>query len=93
MGDQNPSDSQHPAVQCSPNAGGSVADPTYDNPTFQIMSSSNYSLSPQLTLTILLASWPVNSYPFLAQLPQGSVLIIAGELMSQQKMECDICVL
>ena len=64
---------------CAPNTGGSIADPGYDNPTYQIMNSSSYSLSPALTLTILLQSWPINSYPFLAQLPQGSVLIIAGE--------------
>ena len=63
---------------CAPNTGGSIADPSYDNPTYQIMSTKNYSLSPALTLTILLQSWPINSYPFLAQLPQGSVLIIAG---------------
>lgn len=72
----------HPMVTCSPNAGGSVADPTYDNPTFQIMNSSDFGLSPQLTLTILLESWPQNSYPFLVQLPQGSILIVAGETLS-----------
>lgn len=78
VGNKNPSSSQHPTVECSANAGGSVADPTYDNPTYQIMSSSDFSLTPQLTLTILLQSWPQNSYPFLIQLPQASVMIIAG---------------
>ncbi|DBA68157.1 TPA: hypothetical protein ACH3X2_013911 [Trebouxia sp. C0005] len=79
--DESPSTTSQPTVKCAPNTGGSIADPSYDNPTYQIMSSTNYSLSPALTLTILLQSWPINSYPFLAQLPQGSVLIIAGSLM------------
>ena len=81
VGNMNPSSTQQPTVSCSANTGGSVADPTYDNPTYQIMSSSNFSLTPQLTLTILLQSWPQNSYPFLVQLPQGSILIIAGLFM------------
>lgn len=79
--DKSASTSMQPMVMCAPNTGGSIADPAYDNPTYQILDSSNYSLSPALSLTILLQSWPINSYPFLAQLPQGSVLIIAGLLL------------
>ena len=45
------------------------------------MNSDDYSLSEQLTLTILLESWPQNSYPFLVQLPQGSILIVAGKII------------
>lgn len=78
--DESPSTSSQPSVMCAPNTGGSIADPGHDNPTYQIMSAKDYSLSPALPLTILLQSWPVNSYPFLAQLPQGSVLIIAGSV-------------
>ena len=80
--DKSPSSSVHPTVRCSANKGGSGADPKLDNPTFQILNSSDFSLSPQLTLTILLQSWPINSYPFLAVLPQGSTLIIAGNQLT-----------
>lgn len=72
------SSSQTPTVSCIPNQAASASDPVFDNPTYQIMSTSNYSLSPALTLTILLEAWPINSYPMLCQLPQGSVLIISG---------------
>ncbi|KAL3134270.1 hypothetical protein ABBQ38_006534 [Trebouxia sp. C0009 RCD-2024] len=76
---ESPSIRTLPTFMCAPNTGRFIADPSYDNPTYQIMSAQNYSLSPALMLTILLQSWPINSYPFLAQLPQGLVLIIAGD--------------
>ena len=68
---------QAPA-ECSPNTGGSNADPEYNNPTYQLFNATNNSLSPALALSILLESWPINSYPWLCVLPSGSVLIIAG---------------
>ena len=56
-----------------------MADPTYDNPSFNIFYPQNYSQSASLTLTILLQSWPINSYPYAILLPSSSALIVAGE--------------
>lgn len=70
---------QAPA-ECSPNTGGSNADPEYNNPTYQLFNASDNSLSPALALSILMESWPINSYPWLCVLPSGSVLIIAGKV-------------
>ena len=69
----------HATPECSPNLGGSMADPYYDNPTYSIINSTSLAQSPSLTLTILLEAWPINSYPYAIQLPSGSVLIVAGE--------------
>ena len=66
-------------AQCVPNTGAVPADPYYDNPTYQIFDSSTYELSPPLTLTILLESWPINTYPFVVVLPTGSNLVVAGQ--------------
>ena len=38
--DQSASSSSHPTVSCIPNQAASAADPTFDNPTYQIMSTS-----------------------------------------------------
>ena len=70
---------QAPA-ECTPNAAGSNADPEYNNPTYQLFNASDNSLSPALALSILMESWPINSYPWLCVLPSGSVLIIAGKV-------------
>ena len=59
-----------------------VQDPHQNNPTYQLFYPSNNSLSTPLTLTILLESWPVNTYPHAIVLPTGSTLIIAGMLLS-----------
>lgn len=67
-----------PPPECSPSKGSSFSDRAYDNPTFSIFNSETYEQSPALTLTILLAAWPLSSFPFVFQLPIGSVLIIAG---------------
>ena len=66
--------------QCIPNSGAVPADPYYDNPTYQIFYTNNYTLSNPLTLTILLESWPINTYPFVVVLSTGSNLIVAGDL-------------
>lgn len=87
--DQAPSTTSHPRVLCSRNAGGSLADPAYDNPTFNIMNTTDFSQSRALALTILLNAWPVGSYPFLVQLPAGSVLVIAGNNMQALFFEPD----
>ena len=63
---------------CSPNLGGSVADPDYDNPTWSIFNTTTYSQSPSLTVAALLEAWPVNSYPYVVQLPSGSIYLAAG---------------
>ncbi|KAL0048241.1 hypothetical protein WJX82_010870 [Trebouxia sp. C0006] len=76
-----PSTTMQAPAECSPNTGGSNADPEYNNPTYQLFNATNNSLSPALALSILLESWPINSYPWLCVLPSGSVLIIAGSLM------------
>ncbi|KAA6418817.1 MAG: hypothetical protein FRX49_11174 [Trebouxia sp. A1-2] len=76
-----PSTTMQAPAECSPNVGGSFADPSYNNPTYQFFNATNNSLSPALALSILLESWPINSYPWLCVLPSGSVLIIAGSLM------------
>ena len=73
-----PSTTMQAPAECSPNTGGSNADPEYNNPTYQLFNATNNSLSPALALSILLESWPINSYPWLCVLPSGSVLIIAG---------------
>ena len=54
---------------------------SYDNPTFAILDTTNYSISPELTLTILLEAWPIGSYPYAVLLPSGSALIIAGGVL------------
>ena len=76
--DPAPSTTTNTPTTCSPNLGGSEADPDYDNPSFSIFNSVNYSQSPSLTLALLLEAWPVNSYPYVVQLPSGSVLVGAG---------------
>ena len=58
-----------------------MADPDYDNPTFSILDPTDFSQSPSLTLAALLEAWPVNSYPYVVQLPTGSVYIAAGSLL------------
>lgn len=65
---------------CSPNLGGSIADPVYNNPSYSIFNTTTYSQSPSLTLALLLEAWPVNSYPYVVQLPTGSVFVAAGIL-------------
>lgn len=60
-------------------AGNQPSDPSYATATYAILDSQNFSLSRQLTLTILLETWPINTYPFLTLLPSGSTLIVAGE--------------
>jgi len=37
------------------------ADPSYDNPSFSIFNTKDYTNSAPLTLTILLQSWPVST--------------------------------
>ena len=76
--DPGPTSTTHDPPHCSPNLGGSPADPYYDNPSDSILNSGNFSQSPSLTLTILLEAWPINIYPYAVQLPSGSVLVIAG---------------
>ena len=76
--DPSPTTTTHTPPTCSPNLGGSVADPDYDNPSFSIMNPSDLSQSPSLTLALLLEAWPVNSYPYVVQLPTGSVFVAAG---------------
>lgn len=76
--DPNPTTTTHSPPTCNPNLGGSVADPDYDNPSFSILDTGNFSQSPSLTLALLLEAWPVNSYPYVVQLPSGSVLVAAG---------------
>ena len=56
-----------------------MADPSYDNPSYNIFYSGNPSQTPSLTLTILLRSWPINSYPYATLLPSGAALVVAGE--------------
>ena len=73
-----PSNEFTPRVTCSRNAPGSNADPGFDNPTYNIINTTDFSQSPALALRILLDAWPVGSYPFITQLPSGAVLVIAG---------------
>ena len=82
--DPSPTTSTHTPPTCSPNLGGSVADPDYDNPSFSIMNPSDLSQSPSLTLALLLEAWPVNSYPYVVQLPTGSVFVAAGQHLARQ---------
>lgn len=82
--DPSPTTTTHTPPTCSPNLGGSVADPDYDNPSFSIMDPSDLSQSPSLTLALLLEAWPVNSYPYVVQLPTGSVFVAAGKCLAQQ---------
>ena len=56
-----------------------MADPSYDNPSYNIFYTGNHSQTPSLTLTILLRSWPINSYPYATLLPSGAALVVAGE--------------
>ena len=49
-----PSSTDNPVTMCSPNAAGTLADPGFDNPTFQILDTTTYALSQPLALTILL---------------------------------------
>ena len=79
--DPSPTTTTHTPATCSPNLGGSVADPNYDNPSFSILDPSDFSQSPSLTLAALLEAWPVNSYPYVVQLPTGSVYIAAGSIL------------
>nr|QOL01228.1 putative extracellular protein TR9_036 [Trebouxia lynnae] len=79
--DPSPTTTTHTPPTCSPNLGGSVADPDYDNPSFSILNPSDLSQSPSLTLALLLEAWPVNSYPYVVQLPSGSVFVAAGAIM------------
>lgn len=67
-----------PPPECTPSKGASFSDRAYDNPTFSIFNPETYEQTPELALTILLAAWPLSSFPFVFQLPIGSVLIIAG---------------
>ena len=67
-----------PPPDCSPSKGASFSDRAYDNPTFSIFNTTTYEQSPDLALTILLAAWPLSSFPFVFQLPIGSVLVISG---------------
>ncbi|KAK9791838.1 hypothetical protein WJX73_007086 [Symbiochloris irregularis] len=77
--DSSPSSSQpNTAVNCAANQGGGFSDPHQNNPTYQVYYPGNNTLSPALALTILLESWPVNTYPFAVVLPTGSTLVIAG---------------
>lgn len=76
--DPAPTSISHDPPICSPNLGAAPADPYYDNPSYSILNSGNFSQSPSLTLTILLEAWPINGYPYAVQLPSGSVLVIAG---------------
>ena len=78
--DPAPTTTTHDPPSCSPNLGGSVADPDHDNPSFSILDPSDFSHSPSLTLALLLEAWPVNSYPYVVQLPSGSVFVAAGTL-------------
>ena len=78
-GDPAPSSKTNPTASCSPNLGGSLADPGFDNPSFTILNTTDFSKSPALALTILLEAWPINSYPYVIALPSGSTLVIAGE--------------
>lgn len=75
-----------PPPDCSPSKGASFSDRAYDNPTFSIFDSNTYEQSPDLALTILLAAWPLSSFPFVFQLPVGSVLVIAGTLAQACKV-------
>lgn len=70
-----------PPPDCSPSKGASFSDRAYDNPTFSIFNPNTFEQTPDLTLTILLAAWPLSSFPFVFQLPVGSVLVIAGTYM------------
>ncbi len=78
-GNVQPSTSDNPIETCDHNLGGSVADPSYDNPSYNIFYTGNHSQTPSLTLTILLRSWPINSYPYATLLPSGAALVVAGE--------------
>ena len=60
-------------------AGNQPSDPSYATQSYTVLSPTDNSLSRPLALTILMESWPVNTYPFLAVMPTGSTLIIAGE--------------
>ncbi|KAK9861867.1 hypothetical protein WJX84_011613, partial [Apatococcus fuscideae] len=68
-------------VQCVGNAGNQPSDPSYGTPSYTILSPTDNSLSRPLALTILMESSPINTYPFLAVMPSGSTLIIAGAQM------------
>lgn len=65
-------------------AGNQPSDPSYATATYAVLDSETFSLSRQLTLTILLETWPINTYPFLTLLPSGSTLIVAGERPTPQ---------
>ena len=47
--------------------------------TYEIYDPVANTLTPALTLTILLDAYPINLYPYLWVLPTGSTLILAGE--------------
>ncbi|KAL3145060.1 hypothetical protein ABBQ32_003546 [Trebouxia sp. C0010 RCD-2024] len=74
-------------TQCSGYGGNQPSDPSYATATYAILDSQNFSLSRQLTLTILLETWPINTYPFLTLLPSGSTLIVAGNQMEALFMD------
>ncbi len=46
--------------------------------SFTIYNVTSNSLTPSLTLTILLEAYPINLYPYLFLMPTGSVLIVTG---------------
>ncbi|KAL0036357.1 hypothetical protein WJX77_003871 [Trebouxia sp. C0004] len=82
FGEGTPEDgSSTSTVQCTGYAGNQPSDPSYSTPTYAVFDSTTYRLSRQLTLSILLETWPINTYPFVTVLPSGSVLIIAGNQM------------
>lgn len=86
--DPQPTTTTHGPTTCSSNLGGSVADPDYDNPTYSIFNTTTYAQSPSLTVAALLEAWPVNSYPYVVQLPSGSVYLAAGAHRSLCKCIC-----
>ncbi|DBB11708.1 TPA: hypothetical protein ACH3X3_005878 [Trebouxia sp. C0006] len=75
--------------KCVPNGGGSSGDPYWDNPSFTIYNVTSNSLTPSLTLTILLEAYPINLYPYLFLMPTGSVLIVTGVQMGAMYLTAD----
>lgn len=82
-------ESQMVSSKCVPNAGGSVGDPYYDNPSFTIYNVTSNTLTPSLTLTILLEAFPINLYPYLFVMPTGSTLIITGVQLGAMYLTAD----
>lgn len=77
--DPSPTTTTHMSPTCRLNLGGSPADPYYDNPSYSLLNSGNFSQSPSLTLSIFLEAWPFTEYPYAVLLPSGSVLVISGD--------------